>query len=78
MSLAQVTELARALDERVVELARVYRAQTISPPRSWYGFDAIHIRLRATPRAGARFCWAGHPAWQRRARRPLRRSAHSI
>jgi hypothetical protein len=50
-SLAQVAELAAALDERVVELARVHGAQTISPLRAWYGFDAIHIRLRATPRA---------------------------
>jgi hypothetical protein len=60
-SLTQVTELAKALDERVVELARGYGAEIISPPRTWYGFDAIHIRLRATPRAWREILLAWSP-----------------
>jgi hypothetical protein len=47
----QMVELAHALDQQVVELARRYGAETISPSRGWYGFDAIHIRLRAMPAA---------------------------
>jgi hypothetical protein len=47
----EVVDLVRALDERVVELARRYAAETISPPRAWYGFDSIHISARAMPRA---------------------------
>ena len=39
-----------ALDEPIVELAGIYRAQTISPPREWYGFDAIHIRCHDAAR----------------------------
>ena len=49
-SLSQVTERAAALDQQVVGLARAYGAQTVSPPRTWYGFDAIHIRLRDAAR----------------------------
>jgi hypothetical protein len=60
-SLAQLVELAHALDERVVALARAYGAQTISPERAWYGFDAIHIRLRATPRAWREILLAWSP-----------------
>jgi hypothetical protein len=64
-SLAQVTELAHALDERVVALARAYGAQTISPPRTWYGLDAIHIRLRTTPRAWREILLAWSPEFVR-------------
>ena len=60
-TLAQATELARALDERIVELAGIYGAQTISPPRASYGFDAIHIRLCATPRAWREILLAWSP-----------------
>ncbi|HTU24292.1 MAG TPA: hypothetical protein VMF30_02770 [Pirellulales bacterium] len=61
-SLAEVTESARALDARVAELARAYGAEMISPPRAWYGFDAIHIRLRAVPRAWREILLAWSPA----------------
>ena len=67
-----------ALDERVVELARAYGAQTISPPRTWYGFDAIHIRLRATPRAWREILLAWSPELAPPLRRPLRRCVRSI
>ena len=52
--------------ERVVELARAYGAQTISPPRTWYGFDAIHIRLRKTPRAWREILLSWSPDRRRR------------
>ena len=66
-SLAQVAERAAALDRHIVELAGVHGAQIISPPRAWYGFDAIHIRLRARRVLGARSCWPGRRTWRRRA-----------
>jgi hypothetical protein len=46
---SELIDMAHALDDRVGQLAIKHGAQTIFPARAWYGFDAIHIRLRAMP-----------------------------
>ena len=51
LDLATVSERARALDARVLEIAARRSATVASQQREWYGFDPIHIRLSHMPRA---------------------------
>jgi hypothetical protein len=73
---SEIVELVYALDERVGALAGAYGAQSISPARDWYGFDSIHIRSRAMPRAWREILlpWSSEPDAARRVwPAPLRR-----
>lgn len=51
LTLAELTERALALDERVTQLARERRCSLIEPRAEWYGFDPIHVKLRHWPHA---------------------------
>ncbi len=54
-SFSEVVQLVQALDQQVVELARRYGAETVSPLREWYALDKIHIRSRDATSLAARF-----------------------
>ena len=46
ISLEEVGQRARALDERVRRLAEARGFRVVGPRAAWYGFDPIHIRSR--------------------------------
>lgn len=51
LTLAEITERALALDERVTKLALERQCSLIEPRAEWYGFDPIHVKLRHWPHA---------------------------
>ncbi|HEV8113845.1 MAG TPA: hypothetical protein VGR31_13805 [Planctomycetota bacterium] len=46
IAFARVRERARALDARIVELARAHGAALVEQREDWYGVDPVHIRRR--------------------------------
>jgi hypothetical protein len=51
LTLEEVSERARELDERIVRLARERNCRLLEPRAEWYGFDPIHVKLRHWSRA---------------------------
>ena len=81
LTLETVAERARALDERVAELAARRGARLVSQRRDWYAVDPIHITYREMARAWHEVLshWAdapnaGPPAQRRAGSRTLLRS----
>lgn len=47
VTLAQIADRARTLDERIARLAQSHGASLAAPDAAWYGWDPIHIRRRS-------------------------------
>ncbi len=51
LTLEKAVERARETDKRIREIAQRYGCELVEPEPSWYGVDAIHLRLRIWKRA---------------------------
>jgi hypothetical protein len=51
LSLEQVSDATRQLDEQIQQIARARGVPLIDPRSTWYGFDPIHIRFGSVPAA---------------------------
>jgi hypothetical protein len=75
LSLATVTERARALDQRLRDLGKQRGIALVAPRPAWYGFDPIHIRMRSWPGAWREILspWSDSPELPEPAPASLRR-----
>ena len=48
---ADVVSDAKALNERIQNMAQRYAARLLKPHENWYGFDPIHIEMQQWPQA---------------------------
>ena len=51
LSLTEICEMARELDERVRQIAAQRGVTVVEPRGAWYGIDPIHIQFRHAPAA---------------------------
>lgn len=51
LTLAEMLNRARELNQQLLELAHHFSATTVQPQQEWYGIDPIHIRKRGRSRA---------------------------
>ncbi len=78
IGLETIAERAKALDERVLQVASRWGARVISQQREWYGFDPIHITYRQMPRAWREILghWSTDTAPLTAARRAIARGVY--